>query len=160
MIRTIRLFMGLALCFFSITAHANTPDDTKLYVVTKAGGEKSFNLSNVKKIVFQPNAFTVVQNMGSECEMAYADVVKFCFAPQSTGITNVATTKLAARYNNGTLFIDGWNEGSTNVALYDVSGCLRSEVKAWNGGAISVGQLPKGLYLMRVKNYSIKIMVK
>lgn len=61
MIRTIRLFMGLALCFFSITAQANTPDDTKLYVVTKAGGEKSFNLSNVKKIVFQPNAFTVVQ---------------------------------------------------------------------------------------------------
>ena len=39
--------MGLALCFFYITAQANTPDDTKLYVVTKAGGEKSFNLSNV-----------------------------------------------------------------------------------------------------------------
>lgn len=160
MIRTIRLFMGLALCFFSITAQANTPDDTKLYVVTKAGGEKAFNLSNVKKIVFQPNAFTVVQKMGGEYQSAYTDVVKFCFAPQATGITNVATTKLAARYNNGTLYIDGWNEGSTNVALYDVSGCLRSEVKAWNGGAISVGQLPKGLYLMRVKNYSIKIMVK
>ena len=58
------------------------------------------------------------------------------------------------------LYVDGWTEGVANVALYDVMGRMHGMIKAWNGEPIDVNHLSQGVYILKIKGYSMKFIVK
>ena len=156
----VKLFTGLAVCAFSLAAHATSPDDTKMSVVSADGNAKEYKLSDLKKIVFHESELGIVDRNGQESKSAYSDIHKLCFILDPSDISDVTAKRLSVGYSDGTLYVDGWTEGNADVAFYDMSGKLYSMLKAWNGEMINISHLPKGMYILKIKSYSIKFIIK
>ena len=134
------LLAGLALCTMTLGAHAASPDDSQVWVVSKDWSTKSYNISNLKK--------------------SYSNLFKLMFNGDPTGVENVTTERLSVVYRDGVINVNGWTEGCADVAFYDISGNMHGSIKAWNGGQINVSHLSKGMYIMKIKGYSMKFIVK
>lgn len=156
----VKLFAGLAVCSFSLAAHAASPDDTQMCVVSKDGNTKTFNLRDLKKIVFHESELSIVDCNDKENKAEYSKLRKLWFLLKPTDVSSVTTKRLFVSYRDEAIYVDGWTEGNADVAIYDVGGSLCTTLKAWNGGKINVSHLPKGMYILKIKSYSMKFIVK
>lgn len=86
-----------------------------------------------------------------------------CYAALAIGDTDVQNQKISIYPNpvkNKEFFISGIEKNET-VKIYSVTGQLVQTIKITeNKGKVSIHQLPKGVYLVRTKNQSSKIIVE
>lgn len=155
-----KLFAGLALCSLVLGAHAASPDDAQVCVVMKDWSTKSYKLSDLKKIVFHESELGIIDRNDQETKSAYSDLNKLWFIADPTGVESATAKRLSVAYRDGSIYVDGWTEGKADVALYDVSGNMHGRISAWNGGEINVSHLAKGMYILKIKGYSMKFIVK
>ena len=85
---------------------------------------------------------------------------KFWFIADPTGVKSATAKHLTVAYRDGVIYVDGWTEGKTDVIFYDLSGNMHGRISAWNGEQINVSHLPKGMYILKIKGYSMKFIVK
>ncbi len=154
------LLAGLALCTMTLGAHAASPDDSQVWVVSKDWSTKSYNISNLKKIVFHESELSLIDRNDNKSKESYSNLFKLMFNGDPTGVENVTTERLSVVYRDGVINVNGWTEGCADVAFYDISGNMHGSIKAWNGGQINVSHLSKGMYIMKIKGYSMKFIVK
>lgn len=155
-----KLFAGLALCALALGAHAASPDDTQVRVVSKDWSTKNYNIRDLNKIVFQDSELSIIFRNNQQSKAAYSDLQKLMFVVQPSGVEDVTTKRLSMKYMGGAIYVDGWTEGVANVALYDVMGRMYGMIKAWNGEPIDVSHLSQGVYILKIKGYSMKFIVK
>lgn len=135
-------------------------------VIQTAGGAspKVIPIENIGKMTFGDDGFTVSYvTEGTAAEaFAYADVQSIKFSGEATAISGPTAGgddgDALRLYCRGTmLHAEGLAEGTTaRAAVYDVSGRTVEERGAWNGEPINVGRLPKGVYIFKVNNKTIK----
>lgn len=155
-----KLFAGLALCALALGAHAASPDDTQVRVVSKDWSTKNYNIRDLNKIVFQDSELSIIFRNNQQSKAAYSDLQKLMFVVQPSGVEDVTTKRLSMKYMGGAIYVDGWTEGVANVALYDVMGRMHGMIKAWNSEPIDVSHLSQGVYILKIKGYSMKFIVK
>lgn len=153
-------FAGLALCAMALGAQAASPDDSHMWVVSKDWSTKSYNISDLKKIVFHETELSIIDRNDNESKAAYSDLYKLVFNDDPTGVESIRTDDFSWSYRDGAIHVNGWTEGNADVTFYDISGNKHGTIRAWNGGQINVSHLPKGIYIMRINGYSIKFIVK
>jgi hypothetical protein len=56
---------------------------------------------------------------------------------------------------NNMLSVSGIN-GTANAAIFSVNGQQMTSLRAWNGAPVSIANLPKGVYILNIKNQSFK----
>lgn len=155
-----KLFAGLALCSLALGAQATSPDDAQVCVVMKDSSTKSYKISDLKKIVFHDSELGIIDRNDQETKSAYSDLNKLWFIADPTGVESATADRLTVAYRDGAIYVDGWTEGKSDVAFYDVSGNMHGRITAWNGGQINVSHLSKGMYILKIKSYSMKFIVK
>lgn len=155
-----KLFAGLALCTLALGAHAASSDNSQMTVVFKNWSAKNYSIRDLKKIVFHGSELGIVDLNGKEGKVAYSNLHKIMFVAESSGVEDVTTKRLSMVYRDGSIYVDGWTEGVADVALYDVMGRMHGMIKAWNGEPIDVSHLSQGVYILKIKGYSMKFIVK
>lgn len=155
-----KLFAGLALCSLALGAHAASPDDTQVRVVSKDWSTKNYNIRDLNKIVFHDSELSIIFRNNQQSKAAYSDLQKLMFVVQPSGVEDVTTKRLSMVYRDGSIYVDGWNEGLANAAIYDVSGRMHGLIKAWNGAPIEVNHLAQGIYILRINGHSMKFIVQ
>lgn len=153
-------FAGLALCSLALGAHAISPDDAQVCVVMKDWSTKNYKISDLKRIVFHESELGIIDRSDNETKSAYSDVRKLWFIADPTEVKSATAKHLTVAYRDGVIYVDGWTEGKTDVIFYDLSGNMHGRISAWNGGQINVSHLPKGMYILKIKGFSMKIIVK
>lgn len=155
-----KLFAGLALCTLALGAHAASSDNSQMTVVFKNWSAKNYSIRDLKKIVFHGSELGIVDLNGKEGKVAYSNLHKIMFVAESSGVEDVTTKRLSMVYRDGSIYVDGWNEGLANAAIYDVSGHMHGLIKAWNGAPIEVNHLAQGIYILRINGHSMKFIVQ
>ena len=117
-------------------------------------------LQDLKRIVFHESELGIIDRSDNETKSAYSDVRKLWFIADPTGVKSATAKHLTVAYRDGVIYVDGWTEGKTDVIFYDLSGNMHGRISAWNGGQINVSHLPKGMYILKIKGYSMKFIVK
>ncbi len=92
---------------------------------------------------------------------AIADVVSIKFGePEPTGVstTMAATGSPKPTYRNHTLGVEpgGSQPGSMSMLLCSADGRTITSNPAWDGSPIDVSSLPRGVYIFKVNNNTIK----
>ena len=155
-----KLFAGLALCTLALGAHAASSDNSQMTVVFKNWSAKNYSIRDLKKIVFHESELSLIDRNDNKSKESYSNLFKLMFNGDPTGVENVTTERLSVVYRDGVINVNGWTEGCADVAFYDISGNMHGSIKAWNGGLINVSHLSKGMYIMKIKGYSMKFIVK
>ncbi len=106
-------------------------DNERLYVQPKTIGTTAFSLADVR-------------------------CIKFAAVVNALQTLNAGSDKLAARLSGGTLQVTGWSSGATRAALFTASGTQVLVADNWAGEPLDVSALPAGLYILKIKNYSLK----
>lgn len=132
-------------------------------VVNFADGRaaQEFLLEDVGKVVFGAEQLTL-GGVAGETLQAYslADILSIKFKDLPTAIESpVADTGSELRLfcRDGQLQAEGLPvDGDAVAAVYDLSGRPVMARRAWSGEPISVSSLPKGVYIFKVNNKTIK----
>lgn len=132
------------------------------------GGPKEFDLVG-SKITFSDGSFTVTVRGGGPVSFKYDDVTSIKFdgtkmmiiTPKPTGIGEVTDDEASAHlfFRDGRIEADGWPDGKTaSASVCDMGGRVVLLLKKWDGTAVNVSGLSRGVYLFRVGNQTIKFM--
>lgn len=148
----------LALSFFSLLSlHAQS----NLIIHSQNDTEKSAIIAGIRKITF-PDGNLVLQYTDNSTEsVALSSIRKITFNEVS-GFENLspATSNQLLVYPNPTsetIYLTLSIEGSSTVHLYKIDGILIKTQQISNESqGIYVGDLPKGIYIVRVGNQATK----
>ena len=133
-------------------------DDANLVIKQKGGSETILLLSTNPVITFQDEYMVVTSDVSSF--MIPIDMIEsYGAANDVTAIHHI--TQEHSEYKDGSVVFSGLYHDS-NVSIYKADGTLISSQKADNSGhaVVSVSNLPKGVYIVRTPNSSMKIINK
>ena len=91
----------------TVGAHAASPDDSQVWVVSKDLSTKSYNISNLKKIVFHESELSLIDRNDNESKESYSNLFKLMFNGDPTGVENVTTERLSVVYRDGVINVNG-----------------------------------------------------
>lgn len=134
---------------------------TVLVVKTTDGSTpKKISLDDIRKITFEGDDMKVWRNDDAQTSVfSMPDVQNITFGDgNASGIADATVGKEALRpvYSDGVLAASGLAGRTADVAVYDVSGRKLFSAADWDGAPISVAALPKGIYIFKVNNQTIK----
>ena len=148
----------LALCLFTvISLHAQS----NLIIHSQNDTEKTAIIAGIRKITFPDDNLVLQYTDNSTESVALSSIRKITFNEVS-GIENLspATSNELTVYPNPAseiIYLTLTNEGSNTVYLYNTNGILLIEQQISNESqGIYVGNLPKGIYIVRVGNQATK----
>lgn len=130
-----------------------------LTIVPLNGAEQTTLLSHIGKLRFHSDSLYLYAPDGTLLGESYVlDIKQIVFADVSTALDNTAAIPLCV-YPNPTmdcLFLKGAD--NANVArIFSIDGRLMETIPLTNGNAaISVGNLPAGIYLLQVNTSLVK----
>lgn len=140
----------------SIMAHADEP---QVIVTMLNGTAEEIPMNDVGKFYFDgENLFvkTLAQDGQKTLSWMLANVLSIKFKNTATGIGTIAEdSSLRLRYNGSQLTAEGLS-GNQRVAIYAAGGQQVFGKAQWDGTPISTDSLPKGVYVFRVGDQSIK----
>ena len=152
----------IALSLFAWMAVGLKAQD-RLVVQMKNGAQTQYDLSQLKKLIFSEDQFTVVGQDASMANFKYDDTRRLHFET-STGIS--PTTEVGKNgwqlLNDGqTLTLKG-ADALTNASfmLFDPSGRLVMSNKHWTARTIDISRLCAGAYVLKVNNQTFKFLKK
>lgn len=129
--------------------------------VNAASGKKMYTTGEIKKITFNGNAMSVrkVRGMQSD-EFQLADVENIVFS-LTTGISGVKTDDgkltISSPAGSNMIYIAGYDETKRYMlGVYAVDGKMVVQRDGWCGEPIDVSSLPKGVYVLKINDMSVK----
>lgn len=130
----------------------------KLQVNTKAGETKTFVLDDIRKLGFSGNQFTVVTSSSSPFDIDAVLSIKFSGLTSGIDTAPTADTsgKLSITRSGQSLTVNGWQGGQATARIYSAGGQMLSANRNWSGQPISIAMLPKGVYILKINNQTIK----
>lgn len=150
----------IACCCSNATAQSS---QVELQVVGNNGSTIwSHPLDVVKKITFpQGNSLSFIGQDGTSVlySTELTNVKKLLFDYSTVGIKDpsVDGAELSLAVEDNLISIDGWTSGDiARATIYSTSGQAFYNDANWNGSAINISLLPKGVYILKVNNNSFK----
>ena len=149
--------LPLLLILSLLSALSAYADDASVVIKQKSGGETVLQLANNPVITFSGEDMVVTTDLTS-ISIPLADVDSYTFSDGTSGIKPV---KSAPQFADGHIILSGMAAGA-EVSVYTPDGRLFSRQRADGSGRadISLASLPKGMYVVRTQDNSIKIINK
>ena len=127
-------------------------------VVQTEGGNDTYKLSDIRKILTSAEGLTVGENGKEAKEYSYPKIRKIVF-DTSTAIAAVkaTTADFAAKVEEDGKAIT-WTglEGPQEVALFDISGKMLRHATHQTLPRMDISGLPQGTYILKVGNHNFK----
>lgn len=123
-------------------------------------GNKSYKIDDVKSITFDGTDLKVNKLNDEADTYAFADIVNISF-DTATGIDNlkIAGGKLTVSVEPGSdiIRIGGYDARQKySVSVFNLAGEKVIGIDSWTGDAVSVASLPKGVYVLKINNTTLK----
>lgn len=161
MSRNAKMMASAIACVAFIGSFSASADEAKMNIVSHNGTSQAFTMNGVRKVVLGNDAFTVISRGGEEKAFQYAEVRKIDFVLSGElGLSEVTVSKLAVYLAARNLYIGGWSDGAADAALYNMGGQLCRSIQGWNGEPIDVAGLPAGVYILKLKQSTIKFILR
>jgi hypothetical protein len=140
---------ALMLCVGTMQAQ-----ETGLLVHNDTGAPQSFTLSGIDKITFSDGQLNVLSTNGTSTDFSLSAISKLTFAAvdgSEIPVVEVSALNLYPNPVQDELFVKSDTEIET-ITLFGLQGnvLLRSKVQS-SSTTLSLGFLPKGIYLIQVK---------
>lgn len=136
---------------------------TSLVLHPKQGGAevKAFVLDGIRTLTFGDDGLTVNLTDGQAYAAAYDDLSTLTFSGMEGTAIETVTAEYAANLDlfltDGRLGVNNLPANvATEAALYDAAGRAVLMRRQWNGEPIAIGHLPKGVYIFKVNNQTLK----
>ena len=119
----------------------------------------SWSLNEVKKVTFDAGNIVVKSSMGNDV-FAISDVLSIKFtdsgAQDPTSISNIASDVQPVRIaaDGNTVRVTGADKGS--VSIWAVNGQQLYSNRNWQGEAIDIAHLQRGIYIITINNNTFK----
>jgi len=138
-----------------MTAVSTYANDTRLVITQKDGSETVFLLSSHPVITFSGKDMVITSN-NTTITIPMASVVNYATNEDPASISPLSAD--LPEYRNGSIVFSGLVRGA-EVRVYRVDGSLVSSQQADSSGhaTVSIATLPKGVYIVRTPNSSMKI---
>ena len=129
-------------------------------MLIEKGGENNevISLDNLKRITFNGTTVNVEQNDGTKSSSAMGEIERIYFG-DFTAIDDVNTQsrELVTYITREEIAIN--SPAGTLVTVYDVIGSQVISIRLGSDGeAISIAQLPKGIYIVKANDKTAKIL--
>ena len=128
-------------------------DEYNYLTISYNGSEESISLPVVQKITFEEGRVVVTTSDGSRYSYPISLLEKITFTETATAIEALPEHVEDLIYMNGTLAI----KGDGFLRIYNASGALVSIANVKEGANVSLGNLPAGVYIVRMGNKTIKV---
>ena len=120
---------------------------------------QAVDLHNFQRITFSGSTLNILQTNGTATSTEMSDIVRIYF-DDYTRINEVNFNdgkELVAYISPDEIAVNC--EAGEEIAIYNISGTMvLKERQNSEGGSISIANLPKGLYLLRAKSQTVKIL--
>lgn len=127
-------------------------DDYNYLTITYSNTEESIPLPVVQKITFE-EGYVVVTTEEGKHSYPISILDKITFTETATAIEALPEQAENITYKNGTLAI----KGDGMLRVYNTSGALVCIAHVKEGANVSLGNLPTGIYIVRMGDKTIKI---
>ena len=155
LIRT--LLLGIILGFHT---QARADSYACLQVNKKTGSQVEYQVSDITKITFTSTSMVLHLSNGEQQQMMLSLLQNFTIGPGSSGIHLTGTDATSFELSDDRLVIDLAGEGGI-ITIFDATGKTVRTIQAKGGRtSIELGQLPKGVFLVKVNGTSRKMMNK
>ena len=122
--------------------------------------KKEFLLDGIRTLTFGDDGLTVNLKDGQTYAAAFDNLATLTFRDESTAIETVTAeyaSNLDLFLTDGRLGVNNLPANvATEAALYDAAGRAVLMRRQWNGEPIAIGHLPKGVYIFKVNNQTLK----
>lgn len=141
-----------ALLFAAATAVM--ADDYNFLTISCGGEEQNIALPVIKKITFAEGRAIVTTSEGSHSyPLSILDKMTFTYKDNETGLQVLPEQSENLSFANGKLSV----KGSGLLCVYNTGGALVSVVNVEEGANVNLGDLPDGVYVVRMGNQTIKL---
>lgn len=141
-------------------ALGETQDKVQGIIIDLATGESvEITLADNPKITYDGNNIKIVsETIDVQYTLSELSKVRMGDVDNSTDISNVANTEGNIEFNRDFLRFSGYDVNE-EIKIFSISGTLMSthKVSTYGTTTISLDSFPKGIYLISVKNETIKI---
>ena len=144
----------LLLILLSVVTLSAYADDARIVIKQKSGNETVLALASNPVITFSGDDMVITSSLNT-ISIPLADVDSYTFNDGTTAIRPLVD---APQYVNGHVIFSGLAKGA-EVSIYTFDGRIvrRQSADATGYADVSLGSLPKGVYVVRTPNNSIKI---
>lgn len=138
---------------------AKVSAQTALVVMQKTGGSVYYSFNDNPKVMFSGENM-IISTSKSVVEYPIANLFSFSFDDMANGVLDIKSNGANIKMTDDMLVVTGISANEV-VSVYDAKGAKVSSAKAENGTiSISLGNLPNGVYVVKSKNVSYKIVRK
>ena len=131
----------------------------RIVVEKNNNATQAVDLHNFQRITFSGSTLNILQTHGTATSTEMSDIVRIYF-DDYTRINEVNFNdgkELVAYISPDEIAVNC--EAGEEIAIYNISGTMvLKERQNSEGGSISIANLPKGLYLLRAKSQTVKIL--
>lgn len=143
----------LTIILLAIPAFA-VADTYNYLTLTSTSAEQSIALKTVRKITFEGADIVVTTADGTTTSMPLANFSQFAFTSTATGIQSVARPAADLCIEAGRIVADG--QGL--LLIYNANGqVVRQQYVSGNRSEVQLYDLPRGLYIARLGNRTLKV---
>jgi len=160
--RNLRTILMVLVLLGFITAKADAQSTVKGVVIETAGGQRTeYSLTDTPKLTYDGTTVTLTTTKVSVYFTASFIEKVMLTDISSTGIDEVENGRSDILLSNDEVRMSGLADGES-VALYNVNGTLLSTWKATCTGEliISLSDLQQGVYIIKAKHQSFKVIRK
>lgn len=156
--KTKKKFIGLLLLFSAATAMPAWADDYSYLTLQYGGVQESVALSALKKITFSGGQLLATTTSGVKT-YALSTMEKMFFASEPTALRAVQDDAVALTYDRASQQLRVCRrDGAAVLRVYHANGGLMLSAPVAEGeSTFSLSALPKGLYVVRVNQQTIKV---
>lgn len=131
----------------------------RIVVEKNNNATQAVDLHNFQRITFSGSTLNILQTNSTATSTEMSDIVRIYF-DDYTRINEVNFNdgkELVAYISPDEIAVNC--EAGEEIAIYNISGTMvLKERQNSEGGSISIANLPKGLYLLRAKSQTVKIL--
>ena len=116
-----------------------------------------YSLTGSTRITFGEDKMTVKETDQKSASFSLGQVRSIKFE-DPTSIQGVTTnnTRPTVRLKGDLLFVEGLAGEAVDARIVGLNGTMVMRLDHFNGQPINVGSLPRGIYILRINNYSFK----
>jgi hypothetical protein len=135
-------------------------DGLAFLVIEQQDGEKvSYALNDIRKITFDSDYMYLNLSSGTTEALPFEVLSNLTVDGDDTGFELISKEKTGMELKDGTLSLDMKSDGT--VTLYDAAGkTVRTIAVRAGQNSVSLGEMPKGMYIVKVNGSSQKILNK
>lgn len=137
-----------------MTATSMMADNSKYLTITTNGTERDISLPIVQRITFEDGYVVVTTSEGKHSyPISVLDKMTFTEKDDADAIGKLPEQAENLTYKDGTLAV----KGDGFLRIYGTNGALISIANVKEGANISLGNLPAGVYIVRMGDKTIKV---